>query len=624
MQVTEQMDSPASSSKFRSDVAITYASFANDKVTGAHGGWRVGQRLSADAEGLSEDQVHKVLEMIPSQLLSDESIPPYASEEQQQRFVRRTAWLPSPWSSNDNVLLHSAPAGKDSSGRTGNIFTVAHVFKDGTRGLPGRPAQMLRSADLPAPFGAPEVTAVQLDSTELALNARINPQRVFAELMNPAAPDQGPLLDVLCVVLDALNNSGHVIIGDDHHRAWLWIAAVNFATHPEQAAKIHWSTYERASTVAEQRKQGASLVIVPRSDIDEIRDQHPNATVIDAVQGVKRGTWGVQGAPSEIVGIPGGEVEVSAWSELLRYLVTTAGATAALARPQFHNGGYAELVASLSLRNLPEAFEEVGGPLKQAIADARRRGQYKRPSDLIAQVDDLPEQDQTQLRTEPEKEKFSPLPPDEDLFQNPFDSDDGPLSGVGPGLPEGCIEAYIRDIPEQQSERLEQAINKFGPEWVNRGGTEMDNWADTIELLLADTRDGRDDLRKIQLLVYASALAAVALHFKQQHVHVRLLPWWRTELMSEAERNTVRDSAWSFVTEDLQRRQQTQGAEYFERLRGVRENLGKVEHTDKLPTGLKREAKALDQRVAQEYQRAFSSLTPTSTQSKPKRGWKTT
>lgn len=523
-EVAQYNDSRVSTPETRSDAAITYASFAGDRQTGTRGGWRIGQQIHQGPAGLSDTELKQLLEIIPSQLITDAPIPLYASAEEKQAFIHRTAWLQAPWSPRDQVLVHSAPAGKDSSGRTGNVFSVAHVFREGTRGLRVCPAELLKSPDLPAPFGAPEVNSVNLSDTGLRLNPQVAPEQVFAVLVDPKVPGGGPLLDILCYVLDALNTGAQVIIGDDPQRAWLWIAAVNFATHPDRAREIYWSTYERVSALPERQTAGFSVLVVPREDILVIRSQYPDRITVDVGQGVIRGEWGNDGEPASAVGAPGSELAVSAWSELLRHLVTTADAAADLTTPQVDTGAYADMVAARVLDDVPAALAAVGGPLREVIDEAGRRSQ------LVDLVQQLPEEQRRQLQaptpapepvvpresdpveTAPDFPGFSPGNPGrvrkntrfsaepetprdapaEDTAANPFATDPGKPAAVepepvqAPDIPAGYAPALVREISLQRLVEIQQDIAGSGTAWIASSQGEVKVWSDTIELLLTE------------------------------------------------------------------------------------------------------------------------------------------
>lgn len=642
--VAQYEDSPASAPETHSDAAITYASFASDRLSGARGGWRIGQQVHRDPAGLSDTEIKQLLEVIPSQLITDVPIPLYASAEEKQAFIHRTAWLKAPWSPRDQVLVHSAPAGKDSSGRTGNVFSVAHVFREGTRGLRVSPAELLKSPDLPAPFGAPEVNAVNLSSTELRPNPQVAPEQVFAVLVDPATPGGGPLLDILCYILDALSAGAQVILGDDPQRAWLWIAAVNFATHPGRAKEIYWSTYERASALPARQGEGFSVIVVPRDDIPLIRSQYPERITIDVNQGVTRGEWGNDRASASAVGVPGSEFEVSSWSELLRYLVTTAGATAELTVPQVDTGAYADMVAARALDDVPAALAAVGGPLRETLRQAGSRSQ------LTELVQELPEELRDQLQipviaseklAERELAPFDEVPdftggagrlPGEGHptsgsdwksakpsaspeappgltrgsdAANPFATDPGEKVVVEPeqpqaqasGIPAGCAPAFVRETSPGTLAAIHRAILESGANWIRDGRSGVETWLGTMELLLADARQGPVELRQTQQLVFGSAVAALVTDFRAQQFNIRLLPWWRIDWFSARDRQEIQEHAWQLIHDTLAG---PDGTWDPAQLTKVRENLASAREPGRLPEELIGEATQISKRLTRE------------------------
>lgn len=284
---------------------FTYASFNR---AGSTGGWSVGER-SGD---LTDTELRSLIEWVPTRLDTADPVPKYASAEEIKAMPKRIAWSRAPWGT-DHVLWTSAPAGEDSTGRAGNVFSRVWVFRaSGTHMSGVNPAGFLDSPSVQFPFGAREVNATLT-----------NPAPVTVPVPGPSADisavwdrlqdvEDIDLQSLLIGLLDGVEAGRFVVLAGDHHRAGLLIAAMCAVATPEGAANLNWSTMERARSLGRAREHGYHVVHVPGNDLAEARE-FPGALVIDLTREPEVGTYG--GTPTRT---STDEIPASAWSALVQ------------------------------------------------------------------------------------------------------------------------------------------------------------------------------------------------------------------------------------------------------------------------------------------------------------------
>lgn len=292
---------------------LTYASFSGRDGAG---GWKVGQRGS----GLSDDEVAALVEQIPTRLDAVEAIPRYPSAEEIRVMQRRMKWSRAPWPGEDRVFWFSSPAGEDSTGRAGNVFTQVHVFRGGLAGAPGGvrlPSDLLFSGALKFPFGAREVDATVVSGDAPPPGPLADPEVLWPWIFADEEVDRRA---VLGAILDGLAAGLQVAVACPKDHAAMWIAAVCMSMSPAAAADLGWSTFDRAKTLDLARSRGIALACIPVGDAGEAAAARAgDVLVVRTDSAPATGVYG--GAPTVVDGVA---VPVSEWSELRNYLFLTA------------------------------------------------------------------------------------------------------------------------------------------------------------------------------------------------------------------------------------------------------------------------------------------------------------
>ena len=298
--------------------ALNYASFPKGPA-GQHPGWRVGTVVGK----LSEEEIAGMVSPIPSQLATGDIIPSYASAEDKARFVHRIAWLPTQ-DGRSRIFLHSAPAGKDSVKRSGNIYSTGHLFRPEALDQYFWPVDLIGAPELLTPFNS-EVVSAQLSSTQLTpLGAGENrsvayPRGVFNSLLGPGLTDENRL-QVLLTVLDALDTRTPIIIADDIHYGPLWCAAVSFCLSYLDSHNFFFSTFERSGFLDSQYAPALSLAVVPVEDSSALREAvgATRFSIINVAEGVQLGD---DSRPTVIPGSGEGQLHRGWLSRLLQVAI---------------------------------------------------------------------------------------------------------------------------------------------------------------------------------------------------------------------------------------------------------------------------------------------------------------
>lgn len=284
---------------------LTYASFA---VPGGRGGWSVGQRSAR----LTDEEVRKLTEQVPTRIDATVPVPQYPSADDLGRLQRRMAWTPAPWPGDDRVFWFSSPAGEDATGRAGNVFTQAHVFRGGTDDLPSSwPSDLLFSPSLRIPFGSREVNATTVSEEVPQPGPLADPSQLWPWIFADGEVDRRA---VLGAILDGCASGRMVAVACPPGDAAMWVAAACLVQSPASARDFFWSTFERGRSLATARARGITLACIPVDDAGEASE----LSGVMVIRADETPTTGVYGGASTIVG--GASVPVSEWSALLAFL----------------------------------------------------------------------------------------------------------------------------------------------------------------------------------------------------------------------------------------------------------------------------------------------------------------
>lgn len=275
---------------------VTYASFRNQA---GGGGWNIGPSVNTD---LSDEQV--VAEHAPTSMVPTQSFDDFIGAAEIAELPRRFEYLPL---QDRGLFLQSVPAGKDATGRPGNVFTHAFIDHDLSRPLAATyPINLYRSEDLLTPFRIASVNAVTL-SQDLQ-EPRPGPLTDLAVAWMMVTTMLGDRTGALYRLQDALSEgtTTPVLMVKNANEAVYWLQALSSTLSPDEARRLlRFTTFERAAALpAPLPGQGHPVVVVPATDKDALK-RLDGITVIDPADPQTRET-------------PPG----SPWSELTRGVFT--------------------------------------------------------------------------------------------------------------------------------------------------------------------------------------------------------------------------------------------------------------------------------------------------------------
>lgn len=331
---------------------LTYTSYSAPSATGTaarSSGWRTKEQTA----GLTDSEQTALVGWVSTQLDPVTPIPSFPTADDIAMLPRRLMYAST--DARSAVYCHTVPAGADAAGRPGNVFAHLLFDRDIGQAHGARPIDLWRSPDWLTPFGQSNVAAAELDPThECPRPGRaVNRSTVLEFLLSQETWRIG----VLCVLLDAVEHSlrggPRIVLGvDDPDIAALWIGAVSYFMSAATAARLNWTTFERADSVASSITSGLHIVAVPVHDSPAIHDSD-RVVLIDATQPVQPGEFG----RSEHHTRRGTVVPITGWSALAEtVLIDYATADQALQR-----------VDAIAAR-IPETSPAPSWPLAMVVA----------------------------------------------------------------------------------------------------------------------------------------------------------------------------------------------------------------------------------------------------------------
>jgi hypothetical protein len=233
------------------------------------------------AGDLSDGETESLQQRIVTRFDSDTPLGAFPNAAELEAMPRRLTYISD--GRGQGAYWHSTMAGRDSTGRPGNVFS--HVLLDRATAQPTpaiRPIEIWRSPGLLCPFGPEQVRdAVLRDDTSPAFGATLGRQDVLDFLFDQTEWRVGLLSALLDAVSAALNDGpGVVLITDSAETAALWIAAVSRLAPADWIRRMNFSVYERAAGLDAVFDRGVHLVGVPRADADAL-PTHSGFTILD-------------------------------------------------------------------------------------------------------------------------------------------------------------------------------------------------------------------------------------------------------------------------------------------------------------------------------------------------------
>ncbi|WP_206436343.1 GAP1-N2 domain-containing protein [Corynebacterium hylobatis] len=251
---------------------VTYASFRNQA---GGGGWTTGPSINAD---LPDEQV--VAEHAPTSMVPTQSFDDFIGAAEIAELPRRFEYLPL---GDRGLCMQSVPAGKDATGRPGNVFTHAFIDHDLSRPLAATyPINLYRSEDLLTPFRIASVNAVTLPRD--LQEPRPGPLTDLAVAWMMVTTMLGDRTGALYRLQDVLSGgtTTPVLMVKNANEAVYWLQALSSTLSPDEARRLlRFTTFERAAALpAPLPGQEHPVVVVPATDKDALK-RLEGITVID-------------------------------------------------------------------------------------------------------------------------------------------------------------------------------------------------------------------------------------------------------------------------------------------------------------------------------------------------------
>lgn len=215
-------------------------------------------------------------------------LPRFAAPDEVATFHRNLVVTPIPTGA---AAWHSSPAGADESGRAGNVFI--HALLDRAPAHDGRRLiDTWRSPDWTTPYGAAEVRGSALPPALPRPGNVVGYQGVCDFLLDPSTWRLG----TLSVLLDELalprGARGPVVLGvKSPDVGALWIGSVAHLMSPGAAAKLGFGVWESPRALQGDRPVTYEFICVASNDLTEIREQHPQLTILDDEDGATPRDW---------------------------------------------------------------------------------------------------------------------------------------------------------------------------------------------------------------------------------------------------------------------------------------------------------------------------------------------
>ena len=230
------------------------------------GGWQIKQTVGELSADETQWLVSGIRTALPPRL---EPLPDYPSPQQLDAAPRRLAYRRrTDGEVRGGGYWHTVPAGTDSTGRPGNVFT--HVLLDRTPDVVGslRPIQRWRSSSWLRPYGPVAVGDAVLPPDPPGDGQAVTKDSVVAFALDTSTWRLGTLLGLLDAVAAALAGGPPVILGvTSVDSAAQWIGLVSFLMSSGTAATLNFSTFDRADQLGPALEAGQHLSAVPVTDL---------------------------------------------------------------------------------------------------------------------------------------------------------------------------------------------------------------------------------------------------------------------------------------------------------------------------------------------------------------------
>lgn len=240
---------------------LTYTSY--DGGSG-RGGWRIKEVVG----DLSYAERDSLVERVQTKFDLEPRLPEFPTEGQ---IESRPARLSYASLGEHGVYWHTVDAGRDATGRPGNVFAHMALDRRPVTDRSVRPITRWGSPDWLRPYGPPAVTAAELAGPELPhVGPGLDVNSIVDFLISGDIDRQG----VARVLLDAVHQAliggpAVVVLTGDHHTSARWIAAISYFLPVAAAQQFSWTTHDRPDSAGIDIGRGMHLVAMPRESFTD-------------------------------------------------------------------------------------------------------------------------------------------------------------------------------------------------------------------------------------------------------------------------------------------------------------------------------------------------------------------
>jgi hypothetical protein len=294
---------------------LAYTSY--DKADSA-GGWQIKQISGA----LSEDEVQTLVAGVRTTFDPVDPLPSYPTPEQLERGPRRLAYRHI--DARRAGYWHTVPAGSDSTGRPGNVFAHAVLDRTPDAAPRHRPIQRWRSPLWVCPYGAVAVARAALSDEAPGPAAAVTKDSVVAFALDTSTWRLATLFGLLDAVAAALDGGAPVVLGvETADAAAQWIGLVSFLMSPGTAARLNFSTFDRADQLGLALQSEQHLTAVPVVDLAAVP---AGVVVLDETATLSLGE--LAGEPHRTA--TGQPIAVTPWSAMAQVVLLEPGSARAV------------------------------------------------------------------------------------------------------------------------------------------------------------------------------------------------------------------------------------------------------------------------------------------------------
>ncbi|WNG93704.1 hypothetical protein [Mycobacterium sp. ITM-2016-00318] len=294
---------------------LAYTSF---DAPGSAGGWQIKQVAGA----LSAAETQTLLAGMRTAFDAVEPLPAYPTPEQHERGPRRLAYRRI--DARTAAYWHTVPAGSDSTGRPGNVFAHAVLDRTAEAEPEHRPILWWRSPRWVCPYGAAAVARAVLPDEVPGPAAAVTKDSVLSFVLDTSTWRLATLFGLLDAVAAALDGGPPVVLGvESTDAAAQWIGLVSFLMSPGTAARLNFSTFDRADQLAAALQGKQHLTAVPVVDVTAVP---AGVVVIDETATLSLGELG--GEPHRTSA--GQPIAVTPWSAMAQVVLLEPGSARAV------------------------------------------------------------------------------------------------------------------------------------------------------------------------------------------------------------------------------------------------------------------------------------------------------